>query len=69
MIDVHAHVLPFVDDGSKSMEETILLLKEEAKSGVTDIICTPHLRTKYRAHKDELDSILQSVKTEAEKII
>ena len=65
MIDIHAHVLPFVDDGSQSMDETLDLLKEEEKLGVTDIICTPHLRSKYRAEKNELIEIIDKVQQSA----
>lgn len=61
MIDIHAHVLPSVDDGSKSMDETLALLTEEEKLGVTDVICTPHLRTKYRAEKPELVELVDKV--------
>ena len=42
MIDIHTHVIPYVDDGSKSTEDSINLLKEEIAQGVTDIIATPH---------------------------
>ena len=35
MIDIHTHVLPFVDDGSKSVEESVTLLKEAKECGVT----------------------------------
>lgn len=42
MIDIHAHVLPGLDDGSKDMQETMEMLRIAAKSGVTDMIATPH---------------------------
>lgn len=42
MIDVHAHVLPGVDDGSRSMDESIRMLKILAEQGFTGIIATPH---------------------------
>ncbi len=44
MIDMHCHLLPDVDDGVKSYEEAIELVKESKKHGVTDIIITPHYR-------------------------
>ena len=44
MIDVHAHVLPSVDDGSPDVESSLALLEEEVSQGVTDVICTPHDR-------------------------
>lgn len=42
MIDVHSHVLPFVDDGSPDTESSLILLDECVKSGVTDLFLTPH---------------------------
>ena len=42
MIDVHAHVLPKMDDGSKSVEESIEMLTQMYKSGVTTVVATPH---------------------------
>lgn len=61
MIDIHTHVLPFVDDGSKSYEETVELLREEESFGVTDVICTPHLRANFRTTRDELDELIKKV--------
>lgn len=42
MIDIHSHVLPGLDDGSKDMYETVEMLTMAAESGVTDMIATPH---------------------------
>ncbi len=42
MIDFHSHVLPGIDDGSASLEESIELLKIEAEHGVTHVVATPH---------------------------
>lgn len=42
MVDFHSHIIPEIDDGSRSIEETMLLLKEAEKVGFTDIISTSH---------------------------
>ena len=42
MKDLHSHILPGVDDGSKSLEQTELMLKSAYDYGVTDIMLTPH---------------------------
>ena len=42
MIDFHNHVLPNLDDGSKSMEQTLSMLKTASEQGITDIVCTVH---------------------------
>ena len=43
MIDIHAHVLDGVDDGSKDMEMSLDLLRLAAANCTTDIIATPHI--------------------------
>ena len=42
MIDIHTHVLPGVDDGSQSMEESLEMLALAADSGVKTLVATPH---------------------------
>ena len=42
MIDIHSHVLPGIDDGSKDMEMTLEMLRIAEKDGTTDIVATPH---------------------------
>lgn len=42
MIDVHSHVLPGMDDGSRSVEESLTMLEASAKQGVTCMAATPH---------------------------
>lgn len=46
--DFHSHILPGIDDGSKSVEESIAMLKMEAEQGVTHVVATPH----FYAHHD-----------------
>ena len=43
MIDIHSHVLPGVDDGSRTVEQSVRVLREFAAKGITDVVCTPHL--------------------------
>lgn len=40
--DFHSHVLPCLDDGSASVEESIAMLRAEAEQGITHVIATPH---------------------------
>ena len=42
MIDWHSHILPGMDDGSRSVEESLKLLSMEAEQGVDLVIATPH---------------------------
>lgn len=43
MVDLHCHLLPLVDDGPASVEQTLRLAEQAANEGVTRIIATPHL--------------------------
>ena len=47
MIDFHTHILPNIDDGSKSVEETFNLIKEAEEAGFTKIISTSHYMEEY----------------------
>ena len=42
MIDFHTHVLPGVDDGSKDVDESLLMLKTMAEQGIKTVVATPH---------------------------
>lgn len=43
MIDIHSHILPGVDDGSRSVEESLQIARQEESGGTSCIISTPHL--------------------------
>lgn len=47
MIDVHSHILPNIDDGSRSIDETFNLIKEAKEAGFEGIICTSHYMENY----------------------
>lgn len=42
MIDFHTHILPGIDDGSKSVSESISILRLEARQGIDTVFLTPH---------------------------
>lgn len=44
MIDLHSHLLPAVDDGSRSVAQSVAVLTQMAAHGVTDVCLTPHLQ-------------------------
>lgn len=74
MIDIHAHILPWMDDGSESMEETLAMAEMAVSSGITCMAATPHWQI-FKNHrlyekKKRYQQILTQVKeaVSAEKI-
>ena len=67
MIDIHSHILPFVDDGSSSIEDSINLVKEAVKNGVKHLILTPHYREPYFHEIGELKESFENFKKEVAK--
>ena len=48
MIDIHAHILPGVDDGSDSMEESLEMAEIAAICGTKTLVATPHCNIQNR---------------------
>ena len=67
IVDLHMHIVPGIDDGSRSVEETLQLLKLSAEQGVCDVFCTSHNGyceedgIKYTEAYRELKSILEEM--------
>ena len=54
MIDWHSHILPAVDDGSRSLDESVQMLKSLKAQGVDTVIATPH----FWASEESVESFL-----------
>ena len=48
IIDFHSHILPGIDDGARTLEESIQIVKAMSAMGFDRITCTPHITKKYR---------------------
>lgn len=60
--DFHSHVLPGIDDGSGTVEESMAMLRMEAEQGISRVIATPH----FYAHHDRPERFLERRKAAAE---
>ena len=74
MIDLHSHILPGIDDGAETMDESVAIVRELASQGVTDIVATPHFvdETIYMSSRREnlrlLDEVQQAANAEGIKV-
>lgn len=55
MIDFHTHILPGIDDGSTSAEESVEMIKRLKNQGVDKIVLTPH----FYAYKSDVEMFLE----------
>lgn len=42
MIDIHCHILPGIDDGAATIEDSVVMARAAVQEGITTIIATPH---------------------------
>ncbi len=63
MKDLHCHLLYGIDDGSKTEEESIRLLKQMEKEGITECILTPHYieESEYICNNKEKEKLLMDL--------
>ena len=63
MLDFHSHILPNVDDGSASLEETLMLLKSSKEQGIKAVVATPHFSPEFEDPKAFLERRIEATKT------
>jgi len=70
MIDLHNHIIPNLDDGSRSLEISLSMLQHAAGQGITDVVNTVHYqsprmdgkRVEYDLVKDKIDQLQAELK-------
>lgn len=68
IFDIHCHILPNVDDGSDSIEESIAMLKSEYGDGVRHVILTPHYRKRmFETSQGKIIAKYEELKKEAKQ--
>lgn len=64
MIDWHSHILPGVDDGSKDVEESLIMLNALKEQNIDTVIATPH----FFANDESVDEFLERRNKAFEKL-
>ena len=47
MIDIHCHILPGIDDGPRTMEESLGMAAAAIADGITQVVATPHFNSEF----------------------
>lgn len=67
-VDMHSHVLPGIDDGAQTVEESVTLVQAMLHLGIKKIIATPHIMVDYyRNSRETIIPALQTLKNELQK--
>lgn len=65
-VDMHSHLIPAIDDGSKSLEESVSLIKSLKALGYKKIVTTPHIMGDF--FKNSKETIMPGLKLLEEKL-
>jgi protein-tyrosine phosphatase len=61
-VDVHSHILPGVDDGAKTLEESVAMLRLAVEGGTTDIVASPHANHEFKFEPDIVAAKLEEMR-------
>lgn len=65
MIDLHCHILPGVDDGAQTLEDSLDMVRKAISQGITHLMCTPHHNNgKYNNPAPEIIQQVESLQKE-----
>lgn len=68
LVDIHCHILPGIDDGSKDWETSLKLANDAVKDGVTHAVLTPHhLNGRYNNHKEDVIALTNQFRQKLEE--
>jgi protein-tyrosine phosphatase len=70
MIDLHSHILPRIDDGSRDLAESLAIARAALNDGILTVAATPHVREDYPTTADEMERSVHELRAAlaAEKI-
>lgn len=69
MFDLHSHILPALDDGAKSMDEAVEMVRVAAEDGTRAILATPHSKDVQEASAHgQVTEAIEKLRTEVRKI-
>ena len=62
MVDLHSHILPELDDGARSMEDSVAMARQAWEDGIEAVCATPHIRHDHDVRIPEIASRVASLR-------
>jgi len=69
VVDIHSHILHGVDDGSRTLEQSLAMLRLAAEAGTTDIVASPHANGEFKFDPEVIETKLAELRTAAAGLI
>jgi protein-tyrosine phosphatase len=69
LIDIHSHVLFGLDDGARTLEDSLAMVRLAAKHGTTDLVATPHANLEYRFEPERIAERIAQVREAASDVL
>jgi len=61
VIDTHCHLLPGLDDGPKTSEDSLDLARSLLRDGIDRVVCTPHYSSQFPTRHADAEARLQEI--------
>lgn len=62
VIDLHTHILPGIDDGAQTLEDSVAMAQAAVADGITVVAATPHVREDYPTEPATMERLVTEVK-------
>ncbi len=62
MIDIHSHLLWGLDDGARTFDDSLAMLRMAAETGTTDIVATPHANSRFSFRPELIEERIAALK-------
>ena len=69
MVDIHCHILPELDDGARSLEDAVTMVKMASAAGITDIVATPHANARYNFNPERIAAKIAELEQATNRIV
>ncbi|MGD0296087.1 MAG: CpsB/CapC family capsule biosynthesis tyrosine phosphatase [Bryobacteraceae bacterium] len=69
MIDIHSHILWDIDDGARTFDDSLAMIRLAAETGTTDIVATPHANSRFAFRPEVVEEKLTKLRVSAAGLI
>ncbi len=66
-VDMHSHMIPGIDDGAQTLNQSLILVNKVCELGFSKLICTPHIMQDY--YKNSKETILPAFESLQNEIV